>query len=78
VSRYFFDLHNGDGPTVDDEGLELPDRPSVRRQVARLLTDVARDELPTEDRAVISVKVRNGEGKVIAVTSLTFDTEWIG
>lgn len=77
MSRYFFDLHNGDGPTVDDEGLELPDMPTVRKQVARLLTDVARDELPTEDRAVISVKVRDPGGNVIFVTSLTFNTEWI-
>lgn len=78
MSRYFFDLHNGDGPTVDSEGMELPDRMSMRKQVARILADVARDELPTEDRAVISIKIRNSEGVVIAVTSLTFATEWLG
>jgi hypothetical protein len=63
---------------VDSEGMELPDRASMRKQVARILADVARDELPTEDRAVISIKVRNSEGVVIALTSLTFDTEWLG
>ena len=77
MSRYFFDLHNSDGPTVDNDGMELPDRSSISKQVARILVDVARDELPSEDRAIISIKVRNSCGAVIAVTSLTFNTEWL-
>lgn len=77
MSRYYFDLHNGDGPLRDDEGVELYSRASVARQVARILSDIARDELPTQDRSVITVKVRDGTGKTISVSSLTFNTEWL-
>jgi hypothetical protein len=77
MARYYFDLHNGDGPTTDTEGMELESRKSVTSHVARILTDVARDEMPSEDRAVISIKVRDEKGKVISVASLTFNNEWL-
>ena len=77
MARYYFDLHNGDGPTTDAEGMELESRKSVTSHVARILTDVARDEMPSEDRAVISIKVRDAKGKVISVASLTFNNEWL-
>lgn len=77
MSRYYFDLHNGDGPLKDEEGLELETRESVNRQVARILADLARDEMPTHDRAVISLKVRNEAGQVVSFASLTFQSEWV-
>jgi hypothetical protein len=77
MARYYFDLHNGDGPTTDVEGIELPSRKSVTLHISRILTDIARDEMPTEDRAVISVKVRDDQGRVISVASLTFNSEWL-
>jgi hypothetical protein len=77
MSRYFFDLHNGQGLTLDDEGLETSSRETISREVTRILVDVARDELTTDDRAVISVSVRNEAGKTISVASLTFDIKWL-
>jgi hypothetical protein len=77
MSRYYFDLCNGDGPTNDNEGMELSSRESVTRQISRILVDIARDELPREERSVIEVKVRNEAGKVVSVASLTFSREWI-
>ncbi|WP_320202247.1 DUF6894 family protein (plasmid) [Agrobacterium sp. rho-13.3] len=77
MSRYFFDLHNGDGPTTDHEGLDLSSRDAVKREVTRILVDLARDEMPIEQRAIISVKVRNATGKVVSVSSLTFHNEWL-
>lgn len=77
MARYYFDLHNGDGPTTDNDGLNLPSKESVTRHVARILTDIARDEMPTEDQAVISVKVRDDSGKIVSVASLTFSSQWL-
>lgn len=77
MSRYYFDLHNGDGPLRDDEGLELDTRRSVNRQVARILAEIARDEMPTHDRAVINLKVRDEAGKIVSFASLTFQSEWV-
>jgi hypothetical protein len=77
MSRYFFDLNNGDGPTRDEEGLELPSRAQVSKELARILLDVARDELPDSDRAVISITVRDERGTAVSVASLTFNNEWL-
>lgn len=77
MKRYFFDLHNGDGPTTDDCGIELATKRDIANYVARILLDIARDELREQDRAMMSVTVRDNEGNTISVASLTFDNEWV-
>ncbi|KAA0687986.1 hypothetical protein DTW90_33065 [Neorhizobium sp. P12A] len=77
MKRYFFDLHNGDGPTTDDCGLELETRGDISRHVAKILLDVARDELREQDRVLMSVTVRDAEGKTISVAALAFNNEWV-
>ena len=77
MPRYYFDLHNGDGPLRDNDGLEIASREGVAKEVSRILADIARDEMPAQDKNVISLKVRNEVGKVISISSLTFFTEWL-
>jgi hypothetical protein len=77
MSRYYFDLHNGDGPLRDEFGTEINSRDGIPREVAKILLDVARDELPTSERAMISVTVRDEHGQAISVSSLTFSNEWL-
>jgi hypothetical protein len=76
MSRYYFDLRNGDGPLRDDHGLEIGRRSDIVHEVAKILVGVAGDELPTADRATISVTVRDEGGKVLSVSTLTFNHEW--
>ena len=76
--RFYFDLHNGDGPTRDDEGVDLASRDIVSQEISRILLDVARDEIPAGDRLVISLTVRDEAGRPISVASLIFSNDWIG
>jgi hypothetical protein len=76
MARYFFDLHNGDGPIRDNEGMELASRADVLREMARILVDIARDELPAGERTIISLTVRSEE-RPISVASLAFSNEWL-
>ena len=76
--RFYFDLHNGDGPTRDDEGVDLASRDIGSQEISRILLDVARDEIPAGDRLVISLTVRDEAGRPISVASLIFSNEWIG
>jgi hypothetical protein len=76
MPRYFFDLHNGDGPLRDEAGLELADRSEVVREMSRILLDIARDEMPAVDRTMISVTVRS-EDRPVSVATLTFANEWL-
>ncbi|NVD41960.1 hypothetical protein HT585_24130 [Ensifer sp. HO-A22] len=77
MTRYFFDLNNGDGKTVDEEGQELGSRNAIMQEVTRILVDVARDELPVGQGTEISVSVRTGVGKAVSVATLTFENEWL-
>lgn len=72
MTRYYFDLHNGDGPTRDEHGIDLQSSKNIPRELARILLDVARHELTDGDHSVISVTVRDESGSPISVASLTF------
>ncbi len=56
--------------------MELASRADVLREMARILVDIARDELPAGERTIISLKVRSEE-RPIAVASLAFSNEWL-
>ncbi len=76
TTRYFFDIHNGDGQMTDDVGMLISSKADLPREVARIMSDIARDELPyDEHRGIVTVKVRDGDGKSISVGSLTFTYE---
>lgn len=73
TARYYFDVHNGDGQMTDDVGILLSSEADSPREVARIMSDIARDELPYEEhRGIITVRVRDDEGRAISVGSLTF------
>ena len=66
MQRYYFDLRDDDGLTIDDEGIELPDLRAVRYEASRTVVDSARDVLlrpmrPTE----VAVEVRDESGPVM-------------
>jgi hypothetical protein len=66
MQRYYFDLRDDDGLTIDDEGIELPDLRAVRYEASRSVVDAARNVLlrptrPTE----VAVEVRDESGPVI-------------
>jgi hypothetical protein len=76
MSRYFFDLHNGDGATRDESGLELSTRESVTREVSRILLDVVQDEIGDQPNGAVSVVVRDDSGRAVSVANLTFSNAW--
>jgi hypothetical protein len=49
MGRYYFDLRDDNGITVDDEGMELPGLERAREEAARSLADMARDAIVSED-----------------------------
>ena len=57
---------------TDDVGMLLPSKADLPKEVARIMSDIARDELPyDEHRGIVTVKVRDGDGRSISVGSLT-------
>ena len=74
--RYYFDIHNGDGELTDEQGMLLSSAEDLPRQVVRIMADIARDELPFDDhRGIVTVTVRDEEGRTISIGTLTFTYE---
>ncbi|MBZ9653575.1 DUF6894 family protein [Phyllobacterium lublinensis] len=76
MSRYYFDLENGDGKTLDEEGIELADHAGAIKEASRIVTDLACDgELNGSGN--IRLTIRKSDGNILGVTSLIFDTQYI-
>jgi len=76
MPRYYLDLYNGDGLTVDDEGQVFETRERLRCEAIRILPDIIRDEMLEGDRTAITVKVRDESGSRIFEASLVISSAW--
>ena len=68
MSRYYFDMRQGDEIASDEEGLELPTIESVQEEAARSLADMARDAVQTDrhgTRRPMAIEVRDDSGPVL-------------
>ena len=72
MPRYYFDTRDGDAFILDDEGAELPDLDAAKKIAAASLAELAKDVLPSSERRVLIVEVRNEEQPVLE-TRLTFE-----
>ena len=64
MTRYFFDIYDGDNTALDEEGLELPDVRTAQEEAARSLADLVRDS----GRAFpeVAIQVRDCSGPIVA------------
>ncbi|MBW6425237.1 hypothetical protein KX729_27790 [Rhizobium sp. XQZ8] len=76
MPRYFFDIVNGQGPMRDDEGVELLDPETVRKVAARIVSDLARDEMPGEQAVEITVNVRDESDRKVFIGKMHFAGQW--
>jgi hypothetical protein len=67
MTRYYFDLREGDILVVDEEGLELPDIESVHQQAAKSLLDMAKDAVVERGGRMqwMAIDARDDEGPVL-------------
>jgi hypothetical protein len=77
MTRYYFDLINGDGLVRDDVGVELPSSDRVSREVSRILTGIADEEMPARESGTVSIEVRDDEGCPVFVGRLLFESKWL-
>lgn len=76
MPRYYLDLYNGDGLTVDEEGQVFETRERLRREAIRILPDIVRDEMLEGDRTAITIKVRDESGSRVFEASLVISSAW--
>lgn len=70
MTRYYFDLRDDDGITVDEEGMELSNTARVQEEAARSVADMARDLIMTDNGTVpreMAIGVRDDAGPLLDV-----------
>jgi hypothetical protein len=73
MSRYFFDLRDGDTFVADDDGTELDGTEDVRAQVMQALPAIAAQHIRNDgDRADFEMRVRDASGQEVMRATLSF------
>lgn len=58
MTRYYFDIRDGQDLYPDEEGLELTDQKAAEIEAARALGDLAKDLPPLDERKHVAIEVR--------------------
>lgn len=75
MPRYFFDLYDGDGLFVDNQGAVLANDDEARQEAARTLTEITRDNLPNDGLwRSLRIVVRAPDGNTLWETLLHWET----
>ena len=62
MTRYYFDIRDGDSFVADEEGLELGDVKAAEIEAAESLAEIAREVAPFEEDQSIAIEVRTADG----------------
>jgi hypothetical protein len=75
MPRYYFDYWDGEAATSDDEGVECSDEQAACRAAAKVLLDLAKDNIETTNSCEFSVEVSDDARKPVCRVTLQFEIE---
>lgn len=64
MTRYYFDIRDGEALFADEDGMELEDQRQAEIEAATSLADMARDLSPLDERHHMAIEVRTHAGLV--------------
>ena len=62
MTRYYFDIRDGEALYADEEGIELEDQRQAEIEAATSLADMAKDLSPLDERHHMAIEVRTEAG----------------
>jgi hypothetical protein len=65
MTRYFFDIREGDSIVPDEEGLEFPHVEAAQEEAADSLADLVRDKIRGQPHCHMAIEVRDNAGPVV-------------
>ncbi len=77
MPRFFFDIHDGECQTCDEEGHEFANAMVACEQAVGVLPEIARELPPNLDRHDFVTHMRDESGKVIFTATLSLNTRWL-
>jgi hypothetical protein len=64
VTRYYFDIRNGEDLYPDKQGLELPDRETAAQEAMQSLLSMANSTPASGKKPIVTIEVRTDDGPV--------------
>lgn len=77
MARYFFDIHDGNDLTKDEDGVVCGSLSDLSFQAIDVLPEIVREALPDGPPRTFYVKVRDVAGRYVFRATLTFASAWI-
>lgn len=74
MPRFYFDVHEGGSVSADEEGEECADEVGARSEATRALLEMG-PQLISEANPMVTIEVRNDQGRKIGKSSLTLSVE---
>ncbi|KQQ33232.1 hypothetical protein ASF58_24185 [Methylobacterium sp. Leaf125] len=76
MPQFYFDFQNGTSRIDDEEGVELEDLETGRREALRTLGEVAREALSKGDEQTLRASIRDANGHVAYTATVTVTGTW--
>ncbi len=67
MPRYFFDIHDADGASHDDTGLEMAGLDAAVAEARRSAAEIAKESIQMGGRPPLTIRIR-GEGHNVVLT----------
>ncbi|KAB1068177.1 DUF6894 family protein [Methylobacterium planeticum] len=77
MPRFYIDTDDGVFPVRDDVGHEFASVEAARNMAQRALPDMARQKLPDGERRTFTASIRDENGTVLYVATLSLVGEWM-
>ena len=76
MSRFYFDIFDGDRLWTDDEGTEHATLEAARREAVETITSMAHESFPLDGPSSVSVDIRPETGGAVerVIVTLSFQT----
>lgn len=77
MPRYYFDIDDGHGLVIDEDGQDVASVEELRFLALDALPDIVREAMPYGDETTFSIKVRDASGEYLFETTLALKSTWL-
>ena len=77
MPRYYFDVDDGHGLVIDEDGQDVASAEEVRFLALDALPDIVRDAMPNGDERTFLIMVRESSGEYLFEATLALTTHWL-
>ncbi len=77
MPKFFFDIHDGNSHTRDEEGYDFINASVACEQAIGVLPGIAKDTLPIHNQHQFVTQMRDETGKIIFTATLSLMTRWL-